>query len=424
MTRTFPRLRGALVALLALLFGALGLLALAPAAAAQDAIEPPEAGEPAVTVDSVDVSLDETTVVIDVAVAPGPEVLGAVSGEIVWDRSRLELIECVAGDLSVCNDIGTSVAFAGIEPSGYAAEAQLVQLQLAVIDRSADVDVDVVVETVADVRGLVVDDVAGVAGTISFNGIDRTPGGLNGEVLDAMGAGLFGLDVCALGPDGSRSCASTSGLGGFAIDGLVPGNYLLIVEDPNGQFANAEQPVSVDAGQVTVGLSFTLSPAADESPADDEVVLVAPAVEPPEVSVPSLEAADGEIAVMVVAETGGSAVFGVEVCAAMPLVGTGQCGFSDQSGVVRLTGLEPGNYELTASDAAQRFDAPTPVFVGLNAGEGVVAELAMPTVGFGPPPAELAFVEPESSSDMVGFMLFGGAMAALLATGIARRRTD
>lgn len=371
---------------------------------------------------------DETTFVASVALGIAGADLGALSAVLSYDRSVLEFSSCTPGDTVVCNEIEGEVHFAGFDVDGFSSDEHFLDIEFVVLERPERTGLEIFVVTAADVFGGETDSLAAVSGTVTFLGSATPPvptGGINGEVLDGAGVGVFGAQVCAVSTAGEQACTVTTGLGAFVLAEVSAGSHSLIVSDPNDVLPTTSLLVEVAEGEVTTGVSVSLVPGQPDAEQETQAIGVPVPEEPtaPELSeIATAEA--GQIVVQVSAVDGGFAVFGVEVCATMPLIGTQACGFSDTAGVVQLADLAVGNYELTAVDSAGRFDPATPIFVGLNPGEGVNARLGLPGLGLGTPPEVLAFVDPIPRSEATGFALSGVGLALLTAVGVAYRRRD
>lgn len=410
-----PLLRRAPIALVLAAFAVvLSVTVLNAVAAAQ-----PEG--PSLTVTSHTVADDDNVLVVrvslDAAGAPiGGAPLGALSAVLDYDEAVLQQVSCASAARAVCNEVDGEIHFAGFNVNGFGDEDNFLEVEFVVLDRPAATDLALTVVTAADVRGSETAQVVASSGTVTFLApVAATPstGGINGEVLDRSGAGVFGAQVCAVSTTAEQACTVSNGLGAFMLDEVSVGDHTLVVSDPNEVLPTASIVVEVTEDRVTTGISVALVPVASE-----------PETGPGDGSTgPDTEAAGpGQIVVHVRAADGGYAVFGAEVCATMPVIGTRACGFSDTSGVVELSELAVGNYELTAVDSAGRFDPATPVFVGLNPGQGVNAQLDLAVAGLGEPPEVLAFVDPSPQGEAAGLALTGVALAALTAASIARRR--
>lgn len=371
---------------------------------------------------------DEATFVASVALDVDGADFGALSAVLAYDRSVLEYSSCTPGETAVCNEIDGEVHFAGFDIDGFVSDDNFLDVEFVVLDRPAMTELELSVVTAADSLGGETAPLGAVSGTVSFVAPAAPPaptGGINGEVLDANGVGVFGAQVCAVSTAAEQRCTVTSGLGAFALDDVAVGSHSLVVSDPNDVLPTTSQVVEVSEGRVTTGVSVAM--VAGQSDVEFEAQAQTVDVPTPDDAAAPAEAPTaepGQIVVQVSAVDGGFAVFGTEVCATMPVIGTQACGFSDASGVVQLGDLPVGNYELTAVDPAGRFDPAAPIFVGLNPGEGVNALLGLPGLGLGEPPEVLAFVDPSPRSESTGLALFGAGMALLTAAGIARRNSD
>lgn len=397
-----------LVAIAALVVAMVGALIGAPIASAQ--ATPP-------TLEVTSHVLDDTNqFTATISLDPGAD-LGAVSGLLEYEQTALAVTSCAMGELGVCHNSDKGLAFAAIAPQGFAGDASFVSVQFAVLTPGLMTDLVLTVDTAVTVEGAPID------GVVAFSGIvvPGALGGLNGDVMDVNNIGLFGMQVCAIGALASPACTVSTGLGAFVIDGLPSGDYSLVVSDPNDLLETQSSVVTVIGSDVTTGISVTMAPPGlVETP-------VVPVVQVPEtevpVELPSIQAEAGEIAVQITAANGAFAIFGANVCATMPLVGTQQCGFSDADGVARLQGLAPGNYELSATDPAGRFGLPETVFVGLNSSEGVVAALQLPAPDLGEPPEALAFVDRGlGRSESSGLIMTGLALAVMSSGALVSRR--
>lgn len=413
-TSAAPQRRLGLAVLAAAVLTLFSALLVVPSASAQEA-------PPTLTVTSH--VLDGTgEFTATVALEPGTEPLGAIAALLEYDRSALAILDCSTGDLGVCHDAPDGLSFAGIAPQGFAADPSFVAIRFAVVTPGVTTDLLLSVRTVASVTGAPIEGAVAFSGLVAPAEAPAAEGGLNGEVLDQNSAGLFGMQVCAIAVSGESTCTVTTGLGAFILDGLEGGDYSLVLTDPNELLASQSMVVTVKESEVTTGISVTMAPPSAVDVPEAPTAVVVPEPEAP-VDIAPLEAAADEIAVQVLAASGGFPVFGANVCATMPLIGTQTCNFSDADGVARLSNLGVGNYELSASDPAGRFGAAEPIFVGLNRGEGVVAELSLLAPGLGEPPEALAYVDRGvNGAEAGGIAMTGLALAVMAAGALGTRR--
>lgn len=440
----------------------LGVLAAAQPAYAQDA-------SPAITASSHKVTPGE---VFTAAVSFDPAGLdiGALSLTLRYDTTSLEAQSCSASGTGLCHLTSDGVRFARVDTLRIDFTTELVTIDFAVLPTAVTSEITIDLNAIATMDGERPSDPRVSSGVVETEA-PQPLGGLNGEVLDADGAGVFAAQVCAVDTSGVQTCAETSGLGAFAIDGLASGEYSVTITDPSGVLGPAALDTAVSAPDVTTGLTATLSPAteneasAPETPAlddgaddttndttaatttvttptdpvpDDEtqtdepdpvepaapVVTATPALTAPPLT--SLSAAAGEIVVRVV-DARDAPVGGAEVCATAPVVGTQACGLTDVTGIVRLSNLAVSNYRLTAIvDPDVRFDSPEPLLVGVNPGAGVVAELMFADEDLGDPPEALAYVNPNDgpSTATTALVTTGLGIAGLTAMAWLNRRSD
>ena len=390
------------------------------AAIVAPAVAAAQPGTPTLSVGSYELT-DETSFVASVALDVAGADVGALSAVLDYDRAALQFVTCTTSDAGVCNEMDGQVHFAGFDVEGFVSDDRFLDVEFAVLDRSAPTDLDLTITTSVDLLGTEGEQLTAVSGTVSFVAPAVPVGGINGEVLDGAGVGVFGAQVCTVSATAEQSCTVTTGLGAFVLDDVAVGTHSLVVSDPNDVLPTTTQLVDVAEGRVTTGVSVVLvagEPEAEAQTLDVPAPDVDPALAMPDT--PSAEA--GQIVIQVAAADGGFAIFGAEVCATMPVIGTQACGFSDAAGLVALSDLGIGNYELTAIDPAGRFDPAASIFVGLNPGEGVNAVLELPARGLGEPPEVLAFVDPSPQSATVGLTISAAALAAMTAVGIVRRR--
>ena len=252
MTRRTP-IAIAIVAFIALL-GAV----VAPATATAQAGDA-EVGPAQLTMSS-HVLTDEASFVASVALDVGAAEIGALSAVLDYDRAVLQFVSCTPSDAAVCNEIDGEVHFAGFDVDGFVSNEHFLDIEFVVLDRPAETELELSVETTADVLGLEIDPLEAQSGTVTFLAAalpQAETGGINGEVLDGAGVGLFGAQVCAIAANADRVCTVTTGLGAFVLDAVAPGTHRVLVSDPNlGPIAS--ETVEVIEGEVTTGVSITL----------------------------------------------------------------------------------------------------------------------------------------------------------------------
>lgn len=395
-------------------------------AAAQPA-QPAQPSQPSLTVNPVELT-DDASVAVSVALDPAGANLGALSATLDYDEEVLHFVACAAAS-GVCNDVDGHIQFAGFDVNGFGPNDRFLTVEFTVISRPSSTELALAVETFADLTGIEGGDLVVTSAAVDLHAMSEVAtGGLNGEVLDGSGIGVFGAQVCAISTTGDQACTATTGLGAFVLDEVTVGDHSLVVSDPSDVLPTMTQVVEVAEGQVTTGITVVLVDQSLETPvtASSDPTASDSIPSDPTRDADDVRAAAGEIVVQVTAADGDFAIFGAEVCATMPMIGTQACGFSDADGHVRLSELAVGNYELTAVDPAGRFGAATSIFVGLNPGQGIDASLALPALDLGEAPEVLAFVDPAAqeaaATDTLSVTLFGGAMALLTAAGIARRK--
>jgi hypothetical protein len=399
-----------MIAAVAALLGAI----VAPAVAAA------QPGTPTLSVSSHALT-DEASFVASVALDVAGADVGALSAVLDYDGAALQFIACTPSDGAVCNEMDGQVRFAGFDVDGFVSNDRFVDIEFGVLDRSAPVDLELTITTLVDVLGTEGEQLTAASGTVNFVAPAVPVGGINGEVLDGAGVGVFGAQVCTVFATAEQVCTATTGLGAFALNDVAVGTHSLVVSDPNDVLPTTTQLVDVAEGRVTTGVSVVL--VAGEPDVEPQTLEVPAPDADPAISTPDAPTAEaGQIVIQIAAADGGFAIFGAEVCATMPVIGTQACGFSDAGGLVALSDLGVGNYELTAADPAGRFDPAASIFVGLNPDEGVNAVLELPGRGLGEIPEVLAFVDPSPQSETVGVTLSAAALAAMTFLGIARRR--
>ncbi len=406
--------RTVIVSMIAAVAALLGAIVAPAVAAAQP-------GTPTLSVSSYELT-EETSFVASVALDVAGADVGALSAVLDYDGAALQFISCTPSEAAVCNEMDGQVHFAGFDVDGFVSDDRFVDIEFLVLDRSAPTDLDLTITTSVDLLGTEGEQLTAVSGTVNFVAPAVPVGGINGEVLDGAGVGVFGAQVCTVFATAEQVCTVTTGLGAFVLNDVAVGTHSLVVSDPNDVLPTTTQLVDVAEGRVTTGVSVVL--VAGEPDAEAQTLdIPAPDADPGISASDAPTAEAGQIVIQVAAADGGFAIFGAEVCATMPVIGTQACGFSDAAGLVALSDLGVGNYELTAVDPAGRFDPAAPIFVGLNPDEGVNAVLELPGRGLGEVPEVLAFVDPSPQSETVGITLSAAAFAAMTAVGIARRRS-
>lgn len=432
-TAFVTKLATAVIAAVTLIAMLIGVVVAAQPAYAQDET-------PAIVASSHDITPGETFTAA-VSFDPAGVDVGAVSLILRYDTTSLEAQSCAASGTGICHLTPGSVRLALVNTERIDATAELMTVDFVVLAAAATSELTVDLNTMGATSGERLSDVQVSPGLISASTeAPQLLGGLNGEVLDADGAGVFAAQVCALGAAGVQTCTETSGLGSFAIDDLPSGDYSVTITDSSGALASAVLATTVSAPDVTTGLSATLSPVTGDQASTEEPAAVdstdAPAdittdisgAEPAVTAPPlaSLSAAEGEIVVRVV-DVRDAPVSGAEVCATAPVVGTQACAVTDVTGIVRLSGLPVSNYRLTAIvDPELRFDSPEPLLVGLNPGAGIVAELVFADEDLGDPPEALAYVNPEidRSTSATALVTTGLGIVGLTTMAWFNRRSE
>lgn len=357
---SFPRLALIVTALVALLVGVFATLSISAA----DAQSP----EPARM--TVEGSAEADRTFANIALDVGTTDMAAVGGSLVFDDSLVQAVSCELSTAGACNVVDGQVLFAGFEANGFDDTDALLTVEFTplVPQAASGVDLELRVDTAVVESGARLGDLQVVSGELEFV---ESEGAVTGDVT-ANGEGLFGLEVC-LAADAGPSCTTTSGLGSFVIEGLPSGTYDLVVTDPNGMYASATRTVDIESPNMTTGADFALSPA--DAPVVEEPVEDDPAAD---------DAADsGEPAAQSIAGTVTDAatdgpIFGVQVCATMPLVLTQSCAFTDVDGRYEIADLVDANYGVTASDPAQRYvDSADETFVSVSAEHGSIVDLSL-----------------------------------------------
>ncbi len=159
-------------------------------------------------------------------------------------------------------------------------------------------------------------------------------------------APLPSIEVCASrrAPEGEvvptlPACVFTAGDGGYKFSGLTPGEYELSFSSPVHKFVTLRLSALVSAERVQGGIDAAVAPG-------------------------------GGIAGQVKDE-GGEALPGISVCALHAAV-SGACAQTNQAGVYKIAGLEPGSYEV-------RFERPGPfVEPGINLASEYYPGVALP----------------------------------------------
>lgn len=341
--------------------GAFSLVGGSPSADAQ----PTQAAR--FSVDSIELD-DDTTFTAQVALDPGTSQIAAVTAGVRYDAAVLQVSDCQVDGTGVCNDVDGEVRFAALSVSGLQESDEFLTIEFERVSDARSTDLELNVETAVDPVGFLLDDVDLVDGQVEWINAE---GSLTGAVTDALSAeGIYNADVCASRADEAPTCVRTGGLGNYVIDGLSSGLYTVVITDPSGVYESASVVGNVTAPEITTGMGAELRSMAvlaispPEPPAPiDPIDPVAPDA--------SVGPAPSSIAGQVIDATSGEAIFGLNVCATMPLVLTQSCTYTTVTGSFVLADLMTGNYELTVTDPAQRFaDSAGGVYVGVTSQAG------------------------------------------------------
>lgn len=315
------------------------------------------------TVEASDI--EDGTVTVTVALDPGTSQIAALTAGLTFDEASVVAASCEVSFYGVCGVDEGHVKFAGFSVSGFDEADDFVTVTFTTAGDAADpgaipLDLDVVVAS--DEAGMVLDDVELVGAELHMV---ETLGSMTGDVIEAgSGSTLYGIDVCAAADTQAPTCVRTSSLGAFVIEGLASGTYTLVMSDPAGIYAPATQIVDVQSPVMTTGITAAMTRAG----VVEEVIPVTDAPATP----PAATAGDpSTISGTMTDASTGDAIFGVQVCATMPLIGTQACSYTTSTGEYRIEGLDTGNYNITASDPGQRYAATDgDRFVGVTSTAG------------------------------------------------------
>lgn len=280
---------------------------------------------------------------------PQQDRVAALQGRFVYDAAELAVIGCSVSEVGACNDVGGEVRFSLFNLAGVAANNQLVTIDFVPAHSEAGVaTLAVELEVVANGAGTDLGEmiVSPIEVVLPGADADLARGSLTGDVIDvANQEGLFGIDVCVTEIAFEVStCATTTGLGTWRIDDLREGEYVVVVSDPNGVYADGTVAGSVVSGEITAGIDTALDYFVEETEdtTDDDAV--------PQVT-PSIVREYGATIEGVVRDAStGAGAWAIQVCATQPLVLHQSCATTNEGGEFVLEGVSTGNYWITVVD--------------------------------------------------------------------------
>ena len=317
------------------------------------------------TVEAGDV--EDGTVTVTVALDPGTSQIAALTAGLTFDEDAVVAASCEVSFYGVCGVDDGEVKFAGFSVSGFDEADDFVTVTFTTAGATADagaVPIDLEVLVASDEAGMVLDDVELVSAELHMV---ESLGSMTGDVTDAAsGIGLYDIDVCAAADEQAPTCVRTSGLGTFVLEGLASGTYTVVISDPAGLYASVTEIVDIESPAMTTGIVAAMQPTAIDEP---EPVADVPATSP------AATAGDPSTVSGIVTDAAtGDAIFGIQVCATMPVIGTQACSYTTTTGEYRIEGLDTGNYNITASDPGQRYAATDrDRFVGVTSTTGAAS---------------------------------------------------
>lgn len=300
---------------------------------------------------------------VTVALDPGTSRIAALSAELAFDGDAVSAESCHVSITGACNVIDGRVKFAGLSVNGFDDIDDFLTVTFrATGDATASVPLELAVETVSDSYGIALDDLELVGAELHMV---ETLGSMTGDVVDgATGAGIYDAEVCAAS-DGQlvAHCVRTSGLGSFVIEGLASGTYTVVIADLAGLYEPVTQLVDVESPAITTGITATMLPPVADEPAVIE--------QPLNTNRAALPGDPSSVSGTVIDGASGDPIFGLQVCATMPVIGTQLCAYTTTTGAYRIDGLATGNYNVTVSDPGQRYaPSDTDRFVGVTGSVG------------------------------------------------------
>lgn len=307
--------------------------------------------------------LDEGAVTVTVALDPGTSRIAALNAGLNFDADAVDAVNCEVSITGVCNVVDGQVKFAGLSVNGFDEVDDFLTVTFTPTGTSSDaVALDLEVVTASDDYGLLLDDIELVGAELHMV---EALGSMTGEVVAAAsGLGLYDIDVCAAIDGQAATCVRTTALGSFRLEGLASGSYTVAITDPAGLYEPFTTTAEVDSPAITTGIVAELQPSVvDEAPAPrTDAPATSPVAQPGDASTVSGTVTDSAT---------GDAIFGLQVCATMPVIGTEACSYTTSSGEFRIEGLATGNYNITVSDPGRRYaDTDTDRFVGVTADVG------------------------------------------------------
>lgn len=346
---------------------------------------PPRAGaqtdnRPSLAIAIAEAGIDGTPGTAVVGLDPGTSSVGALSADLTYDATRVEVLSCEISEAGACNDLGGVVKFAVFRVGRIAATEQLVTISFVpVAGARGQATFTLDVTTAADTKGADLGTIIVEPATIDIaQGLRQDQlGSLTGDVVNATSsAGFFGARVCAVSlrsrarpTDTATSpepiCVTSNGWGAWRIDGLRPGEYSITISDPYDDAVSVTLVATARAGTITTGLDVVLTPGEvpGEAPTEPKIVPIEGAPKP--------VVYGASIAGTIRGMSDGRGLQAIQVCATQPLVLHQSCGSTNNAGEFFLDGVSSGNYWITAVDPLVRFTQARPVLVGVSGDEAV-----------------------------------------------------
>lgn len=345
---------------------AIGFVSLAGAAAwfglSAESVDAQQPENPTIGVESL---IDDSQLGADITIDPGTTEPGAMQGQLSYDPSVITFVECDHLDgFGACRAEDGIVHFGSFVVESWATESSVVTLNFEILEEEGASQLDLDVEMVFDVDGnrLEYDVVDGIYG--SADDLDETTpidavdaqGGIEGRIVNADGAGVAAVNVCATSDlTGRRTCDDTDVFGDYAIEGLATAPYTMSVDDPQGIYEDgAASDVAVISPKVTSDLNITIALPADTDPdtgsdnGDSDT------------TTPDHDGGARDFVSGTVRDADLAGVAGVLVCADGVGNDARSCDLTAGDGSYRIDGLSSGNYQISANDPQGRFaDADT-----------------------------------------------------------------
>lgn len=347
---------------------ALGLVGFASAAAffglSAESVDAQQPENPTLAVETL---VNDGQLGVDITIDPGTTQPGAVQGQINYDPDVVTFIACdhLEG-FGACRAEEGFVYFGTFVVETWAAESSVLVMNFDILDEDKATRFDLDVEMVFDADGqrLEFDAVDGIYGEAEDLDDDATSdevdadGGIEGRVIDADGAGIAAVDVCATSDlTGRRTCDSADVFGDYEIGGLATAPYTVTVSDP--------QEIYEDGEATDVGV---ISP---RTTSDVDIAMALPTeteqdVEDTDDTEETDTGTGRDFISGTVRDADRSGVASVQVCADGVGTEVRSCDLTSRDGSYRIDGLSSGNYQMTVSDPEGRFDDDVTRTVGLD----------------------------------------------------------